>query len=106
MGWNSWQAFSQYTSRMPDPDYAAVLADPVFLIPGLRALAATAGGALALIRWPGGAWLALLATLLTGFLAAAIVASGGDISLWQDHAVLTTVLGALALALFLRKRAL
>ena len=104
--WGSWQAFTQYTSRMPEPDYGAVLADPVFLIPGLRALAAMAGGILALIRWPGGAWLGLLSTLLTAFLAMAIMASGGDVSLWDGHAMLAGVLFLLSLALFLRKRAM
>ena len=106
MGWGSWQAFSQYTSRMPDPDYGAVLADPVFLIPSLRALAAVFGGALALIRWPGAAWLGLASTLLAAFLAVAILASGGDSSLWLDDMVLAGVLGLITFALFLRKRTL
>ncbi|MCI4643452.1 MAG: hypothetical protein MRY64_01580 [Hyphomonadaceae bacterium] len=106
MGWGTFQAFSQYTSRMPDPNHFAILADPVFLIPSLRALAAILGGALALIRWPGGAWLGLLSALLAAFLAVAILASGGDSSLWLDDVVLAGVLGFITLALILRKRTL
>ena len=104
LGWGSWQAFAQYTSRMPEPDYVATLADPVFLIPGLRALFAVLGGLLALLRRPGGAVLGLVSTLCAGFLAVAIIASGGDVSLWQGHVVTAAALLVLSLALFLRKR--
>ena len=106
LGWGSWQAFAQYTSRMPEPDYVATLADPVFLIPGLRALLAVLGGLMALLRWPGGAFFGLASALLSGFLAVAIIASGGDISLWDGHAIMAGVLFVLSLALFLRKRTL
>ena len=106
LGWGSWQAFAQYTSRMPEPDYVATLADPVFLIPGLRALLAVLGGLMALLRWPGGAFFGLASALLSGFLAVAIIASGGDISLWDGHAIMAGVLFVFSLALFLRKRTL
>ncbi len=106
LGWGSWLAFHQYTSRMPDPDYLAQLQDPVFLVPGLRALLAVLGGLLVLLRRPGGALLGLASALLTAFLAAAIIASGGDVSLWDNHAIMAGVLFVLSLALFLRKRTL
>ncbi len=93
--WMTWQACQSvflYAAR--GPGLAETLQDPAFAIPLARGAMAVIGGGLALLNWPGGALFAALSTLAAGALAGAILASGGDRTLWMPNAL---YLGGVAL---------
>lgn len=100
--WGTLQALLFYSRQ--GADLATAMVEPEFLMPGLRSLAALVGGVLALFALRGGAVLAGLATLLTAVLIAAIMASGGDVSIWGGSALVLVVLMPLTVILITRPR--
>jgi hypothetical protein len=93
LAWGSAQWLFLYTSR--GAPLGEAVSDPVFLMPGLRALAAILGGGLALLAWRGGAWLAGVATAIAAILLGLILAAGGDSSLWMGKLVSFALIGIL-----------
>jgi len=102
LGWGTLQPFLAYTAR--GADAGAALVDPVFLVPGIRSGLAILGGLLALIRWPGAAPLAGIATFLTALLGGLIYFSGGDPAMWIDDLAYAGALFLITCALLLRQR--
>ncbi|MEM1151282.1 MAG: hypothetical protein AAF825_12830 [Pseudomonadota bacterium] len=102
LGWGTLSAFLAYTGR--GAEAGAALADPVFLVPGLRSGFAIFGGLLALIRWPGAAPLAGLATFLTALLGGFLAFAGADSAMWIDDMVAAGILFLITCALLLRQR--
>jgi len=97
LAWGSMQWLFLYTSR--GAPFGDAIADPVFLLPALRALTAMLGGGLALLAWRGGAWLAGVSTLIAAILLGLILAAGGDSSLWMGKLVSFAVIGVTFLVL-------
>ncbi|MEO0817427.1 MAG: tetratricopeptide repeat protein [Pseudomonadota bacterium] len=102
LGWQTLSAFLAYTGR--GADAGAALADPVFLVPGIRSGLAIFGGLLALVRWPGAAPLAALATFLTALMGGLLALNGADSSMWMDDFIYAAILFLITCALLLRQR--
>lgn len=90
LGWASLQWLLLYTGR--GAPFGEAVLDPVFLMPGLRALVALLGGLLALGGFRFAAPLAFVALVLSAVLTGAIFAAGGDVTLWLQPALVTAAL--------------
>ncbi|MEL6567843.1 MAG: tetratricopeptide repeat protein, partial [Pseudomonadota bacterium] len=102
LGWGTLSAFLAYTGR--GADAGAALADPVFLVPGIRSGLAILGGLLALVRWPGAAPLAALATFLTALMGGLLALNGADSAMWVDDFIYAAILFLITCGLLLRQR--
>lgn len=102
LGWGTLSTFLAYTSR--GADAGAALADPVFLVPGLRSGFAIFAGLLALVRWPGASLLAALATFLTALMGGLLALNGADSAMWIDDMVYAAILFLITCIFLLRQR--
>lgn len=100
--YRSGSAMSAYASR--SGDWSLVYTDPVFVLPFLVAIFVAFGGLLGLIAMRGSAIFTGIAVALYGLFIGAIVASGGDQSLWRFEAYVTSVLFVLTLLFILVPR--
>ena len=100
--WGTVQALMFYTRQ--GADFGTAVIEPEFMVPGLRSAAALIGGLLALFVVRGGAVLASIATILTAILVAAVMAAGGDVSIWGGSALVLVVLMPLTVILITRPR--
>lgn len=104
-GWLLWGAVHWlilYTSR--GAPLGDALADPAFLLPAVRSLAAVIAGLLAMFALRGALVLVLIAMAIDVFFIGAIIAQGGDSSLWMGKALVLAVFFPIALILALRPR--